>query len=127
MRSEGLFKISELHLCIATVSEANCSEPWRKKHARHKLQKAHIRHSSNRIPKELPIHIKITRISPRTLDSHDNLPMSVKYISDQLAAEITGNHVAGRADDDKRITWEYDQVKGKPQGVLIEFFRKNAT
>jgi hypothetical protein len=123
--SSGFLKIEEFILHINTVSEANSSEHWTKKAKRHALQKQYIRLSSNRIPKELPIHIKLTRIGGRFLDKHDNLPCSLKYIFDEVCAQITGNHVAGRADDDERISVEYSQEKGSKKGVRFEFFKKD--
>ena len=122
--SSGFSKIEEFVLYIPTVSEANSNEHWTKKSKRHALQKQYVKLSANRIPKDLPIHIKLTRIGKRFLDAHDNLPCSLKYIFDEICAQITGNNVAGRADDDDRITIEYDQEKGSLQGVKFEFFKK---
>ncbi len=126
MKIWGFFmqKIIDWNLPIKTVSEANCSEHWSKKHKRHKLQKKIIwvefKRKGTKIP--LPCHIKLTRVSPRFLDIGDNLPCAFKWIKDSIAAHLTGNYIYGRADDDKRITWEYDQEKGKSQGVKIEIF-----
>jgi len=117
-------KIISLHLQIKTVSEANCSEHWTKKSKRHKAQKKAIwwafKSMGTKTP--LPCHVKLTRISSRMLDIGDNLPCSMKYLRDAIAEEITGIKVAGRADDDERITWEYDQEKGKPQSIRIDIF-----
>jgi hypothetical protein len=113
----------EWNLFIKTVSEANCSEHWSKKHKRHSFQKkaiwAQFKKEGITIP--LPCHVKLTRISSRKLDIGDNLPCAFKWIKDEIAAQITGNKVAGRGDDDERITWEYDQVKGSPQSIRISF------
>lgn len=122
MAEASFFKLSEIILPIRTVSEANVSEHWSKKSARHKLQKKIVKLRAYSIPKTLPIHIKFTRISPRKLDAHDNLRCSMKWILDEVCAQITGNSVAGRADDDHRITFEYDQVSGSPSTVKVEFF-----
>lgn len=115
----------ELTLPLRTVSEANCFEPWQKKHKRHKAQKkavffAIIEHKHTL---RLPCTITFIRYAPKSLDKHDNLPMSMKYICDQICAEITENHIAGRADDNDLITIKYDQVKSKVYGVkiIIEF------
>lgn len=114
----------EWNLPIKTVSEANCSEHWTKKHKRHKSQKKMIWYQFKKEEKKitLPCHIKMTRISQRFLDKGDNLPCSMKYIRDSIAEEITGIKISGRADDDERITWEYSQEKGKPQSIKIEIF-----
>lgn len=117
-------KLLHLTLDIKTISEANCSQHWSIKHKRHTKQKKRISYEFKirelLIP--LPCHIKLTRISYRSLDAEDNLPCAFKWIKDQIAAEITGNRVAGRADDDKRMTWEYGQEKGSPQSIRIEIF-----
>ena len=130
-------KFIELHIPILTVSEANCSEHWTAKNKRHQKQKlmvkGHLLRNGTSIP--LPCHVKLTRVSPRTLDIGDNLPSAFKWIKDAIADHInpertigiskkTGRKVkiAGRSDDDERITWEYDQEKGKPQSIKIDIF-----
>lgn len=120
-------KIIEWHLPIKTVSEANSSEHWSKKHKRHKAQKKAIwwafkRDGTNCHP---PCNVKLTRISSRFLDVGDNLPCSMKYIRDAIAEELTGIKIAGRADDDERITWEYAQEKGSPQSIKVEIYSKS--
>lgn len=117
-------KIIDWQLPIKTVSEANCSEHWSKKFRRHKQQKKQIwwafkGEGTNCHP---PCHVKLTRISLRSLDEGDNLPCAFKWIRDQIATELNGVQAYGRADDDERITWEYAQEKGKPQAVRIEIF-----
>lgn len=117
-------KIISLHLPIKTVSEANCSEHWSKKHKRHKSQKKLVWWAFKSLEKIdlLPCHVKLTRISSKFLDTGDNLPCSMKYIRDAIAEVLTGIKIAGRADDDKRITWEYDQEKGSLQAIRVEIF-----
>ena len=111
-----------LTLPIRTVSEGNCFEPWQKKHKRHKAQKLRIRLAMLSIKKNivLPCKIKLTRYAPRTLDKHDNLPMSFKFITDALCEELTGNYIAGQADSDDQISISYDQEKTKDYGIKIE-------
>lgn len=122
MKSEILDGKVIVDLPIKTVSEANCFEPWQKKHGRHKDQqrtvaialkplKGHIR---------LPCKIMLTRFAPNYLDVFDNLPMSLKYIVDAVCAIITGEYRAGKADSDKRITISCDQVKSDAYGVRVE-------
>jgi hypothetical protein len=120
----GKNAVVTLRLPIRTVSEANCFEHWTKKHARHKAQKQAVALALNpqRSRIKLPCHIKITRVAPRKLDQHDNLPMSVKYILDTCCAIITGDFRPGRADDDERITVSYEQEKNSDYSVIIEFF-----
>ncbi len=114
-----------LTLPLRTVSEANCFEPWQKKHKRHKAQKKAIFFAilEHKHLIQLPCRITFIRYAPKPLDKHDNLPISQKYICDQLCAEITNDHRPGRADDNSQIEIKYDQVKSKVYGVkiIIEF------
>jgi hypothetical protein len=109
-------------LPIKTASEANSSEHWCKKAKRHKLQKRWIAAVFHREKPQLtlPCHVVLSRIAPRELDYHDNLPCSLKYIADSIAEQITGNYIPGRADDSKEITWEYKQEKGKPKEYAVK-------
>jgi hypothetical protein len=109
-------------LPIKTASEANSSEHWTKKAKRHRLQKKWVKaaYHCDRPPITLPVHVVLTRLAPRRLDCQDNLPCSLKYIVDAIAEELTGNYVPGRADDDRRITWEYKQEKGKPKEYAVK-------
>lgn len=112
-------------LPIKTASEGNSSEnPWEKAR-RHRFQKKRIAHQFLIDPPSttLPCHVILTRIAPRKLDEGDNLPYSFKWIRDAISEKLTGITLAGRADGDDRITWEYKQQKGnKPReyAVLIE-------
>lgn len=113
----------KIKLPIKTVSEANLTrEHWTKKHARHKKQKEAIKFAlANRVtPDLLPCLIKLTRIAPRFLDSHDNLPMSQKYVLDAICELLVKNKAIGQADNDKRIQVMYDQIKGVPHEYAIE-------
>ena len=110
---------------LKTVSEANATgEHWTAKSKRHKAQKLRvlIELMNNRVKVQLPCIIKLSRLSPRLLDS-DNLQSAFKHIRDQIAEyifpEIKG---IGRADDDKRLTWVYDQEKSKIQKVRIQIY-----
>ncbi len=111
-----------LELPIRTVSEANCSEPWRAKHARHKEQQRVVALALNphRSKVKLPCRVMLTRFAPHELDRFDNLPMSFKYIVDAVCAIITGNYRAGHADSDERISIACDQVVSKAYGIRIE-------
>ena len=51
----------------------------------------------------LPVVITLTRIAPRQLDAHDNLPRSFKAPADQIAEWL------GVKDNDPRLTWRYSQ------------------
>lgn len=117
------------HLPIKIANEANSSEHWTKKSRRHKMQKRRIKEEflKERPNIKLPCKVVLTRISPRELDEHDNLRMSLKWIVDAIAAELTNNYIPGMADSDKKITWEYKQKKGisREKSLLIEFIQEN--
>jgi hypothetical protein len=109
---------------IHTVSEANSSDHWTAKKKRHDLQKRWIwvcfKTHKPQIP--LPCKIKLTRVGKKLLDS-DNLPVSMKYIRDAIADQIFPGKAAGQADNDQRLSWEYDQKTSKKEmGVEIEIF-----
>ncbi len=113
----------EIEFLEKTVSEANNFDHWTKKSARHKRQKKKVSVAINPFRKHLffPCILRLTRYAPRFLDAHDNLRMSLKYIVDQVCAEITQDFRAGRADDKEGFTFEYAQEKSKEYKVKIEF------
>jgi hypothetical protein len=115
-------KITIFNLLVSTVSEGNCSQNPFVKNARHSKQKWHVRTAfkNNNLNFKLPVEVTLTRISSRKLDEHDNLRMSMKWIADQIAAELTGDRRPGRADDSKEISWKYDQRKGKIRENIVE-------
>lgn len=67
----------------------------------------------------LPCNVRLTRIGRRLDD--DNLRGALKYIRDAIAELLVPGLAIGRADDDERINWEYNQEKGKV-GVRIEVY-----
>jgi hypothetical protein len=129
----------ELVLPIMTLSELNgvtsktrfiktgknkgkpAREHWREAWQRHKEQKRIVYLFLNpQISKVLlPCNVKLIRLGPRELD-FDNLVASQKYVRDAVAEILTQNFVPGRADGDKRITWQYDQEKCSEYKVKIE-------
>lgn len=127
--------IAEWKLPIKTVSEGNCSQHWTKKAKRRKIQRGwikaamrtqplqslftaeHPNENSHSAPRR--ICVVLTRIAPRSLDCHDNLPMALKGVVDAIAEELTQNYVPGRADDAKWISWEYRQEKGKSREYAV--------
>ena len=56
----------------------------------------------------LPVTVLLTRIAPRQLDAHDNLPRSFKAVADQVAEWL------GVKDNHPGITWQYSQRSGGP-------------
>lgn len=122
-------------LPIVTEPETNCSQHWRTKSRRHKIQQALVRMwfmklSPTDQPK-LPVEITLTRISSRSMDD-DNLPVAFKWIRDELSELLIPKHydpvidrrgrrykIKGRQDSDKRIKWLYAQEKGQIKGIRI--------
>lgn len=111
----------EVYIPVRTVSELNCFQPWRTKHARHKRQKHAVQIAL--LPYEgkisLPCKIVYTRIAPRTLD-YDNLVSSGKYLIDKVADLIIPGLRSGRADSDPRLSYEYLQEKGKVKEYAVK-------
>lgn len=109
------------HLELKTASEANCSEHWTKKAKRHRLQKKKIWAilHSEKPPIKIPAAIVLTRISPRALDSDDNLPMALKYIKDAIAEYFYPGLAPGRADDCVGMEWHYKQKKGQVREYAV--------
>lgn len=122
-------------LPLKTVSEGNCTEHWRTKSKRHRHQqffiKALFRNETKKL--SLPCKVKMVRLGPRFLDADDNLRMAFKWIKDEISECLIPEkrsmyvtkkgqirEIKGRADSDKRITWEYDQEKKTYLGIRIE-------
>lgn len=101
-------------------SEANISRHWFRKSKVNKTQKQIIRYKFfNDQPNiSMPCIVKLTRFSQRELD-FDNLVYAFKSIRDEIADQILPGLAKGRADGDKRISWEYLQAKG-PYAVKVE-------
>jgi hypothetical protein len=70
----------------------------------------------------LPCTVKLTRIAPRPLDSHDGLRAALKAIVDQLAVELgLPVNAKGHADDaDPRVSWMYGQRRGNVREYVVE-------
>jgi hypothetical protein len=94
-------------------SEANSRQHWHKGAKRHTTQKKITRLylKTSDIP-DFPIHVTLTRFAPRFFDS-DNLQTAFKYVRDAVSEYVTDCKIAGRADSDPRISWEYKQEKTK--------------
>mgnify|MGYP001569000446 CR=1 FL=1 len=126
----------EWNLPIKTVSEANCSEHWIEKRKRHKNQQKIVWYvwQTQDVEILLPCHIKLIRLGKRKLDS-DNLPMSFKYIRDEIASLLFPEKIIkvhdekrgkryrskGQCDSSTQITWEYDQKISKTYGIIVQF------
>lgn len=110
----------KLTVPIRAVSEANASEHWRVKHKRHRQQQqqlsaAWIAAGAYAKP---PCSVTLSRIAPRKLDS-DNLILALKWIRDCVADLLIPGLRPGRADDDPRIAWHYQQLRGAPREYAI--------
>jgi hypothetical protein len=111
----------EITLPILTISEANTKEHWHKSAKRHTAQQQEIHYEFKKFKHliKLPCSVRVIRYAPRKLDAHDNLPMSLKWIVDQVCTELTGETKAGKADGDPRIKIDFAQVTSKAYGVKI--------
>lgn len=110
-------------LPIHAHNEANSSEHWTKKQKRHQHQKFIVINCMKSIKNylKLPCQITFTRLSPKFLDAHDNLPMSFKYILDAITATITGDFRPGIADSNPGFIFKYDQIKSNDNQIKILF------
>jgi hypothetical protein len=95
---------------------------------RHKKQKKHVAYYMSQLSlyRDMPLIIKLIRISPRKLDSDDNLPMAFKWVKDAIADILIPGKQAGRADDSPLFKWEYDQEKGevKENSIRVEIYER---
>jgi hypothetical protein len=112
----------EFTVPIKTVPESNrSSEHFIVKSKRHRTQQLQMwaaLHNKN-LDVQLPCRIKLTRIAPRKLDKAENLPMSMKWVTDSIADYIFPGQAAGRADDTTDIEFFFDQEKGDPKEYAI--------
>lgn len=115
-----------LNIPIQLISEANISEHWTKRRIRHKRHNRIIQSYLLTIqpglislPQNITYMIELTRIAPRKLDG-DNLQMAFKSIRDCVAAFIIPGKAPGRSDDDNRLQWSYNQLKGHPKQHSIQ-------
>ena len=105
-----------VELPIRTVSTANLREHHMARHRRTKDQRAAVTLllGRTRLP-ALPVAVTLTRIAPRLLDRHDNLPVSLKGVADAIAG------LYGVDDRDPRISFACDQEqRRKAYAVRVE-------
>lgn len=99
---------------IKTVSEGNVREHWHKAASRHTAHRNAVTEALNQagVPFPLTYRVLVTlvRHGVRKLDG-DNLQFSFKWIRDAVADYLVPGLAKGRADDDPRLMWTYDQVK----------------
>ena len=111
----------EVFVPVKTVSEGNIREHWIKAARRHQEQRFGVENALKGALFQLPCTVKLTRHGTRTLDS-DNLQFSFKWVRDSVADFLIPGLKRGRADDDPRIEWIYDQKKVKrgQEGFLVQ-------
>jgi hypothetical protein len=111
------------YIPIKLQSIANKREHWAARAKRNKSQGGLVamilRGELGRTEMALPCVITLIRVSPRDLDQ-DNLIVAFKCVRDVVADLLIPGLQMGRADSDPRITWHYDQRKGKPKENAIE-------
>lgn len=114
---------------VKIESLANKMEHWSKRHKRNKTLKFLIQRelAVNNVP-SLPVierfhgervKVALTRIAPRSLDSVDNLPASMKPVIDSICDWFLPGKRAGRADADERFNFTLHQEKGKPKEYAL--------
>lgn len=111
---------------IELVSEANLCEHWVKSHKRHKRQKKLVAYYMSQLMlyRDIPLTVKLIRISPRKLDKDENLPMAFKWVKDAIADILIPGKAAGRADDSSLYKWKFAQEKGKvkEKAIRVEIY-----
>lgn len=112
MRTQSDSTQIDVFLPIKTVTESNGSEHWTKKRKRAKTQHILVKSCLNCLQSKitLPCTVKLIRLGTRFLDD-DNLVSSFKHVRDAIADHIHPGLAAGQADNDKNITWQYEQGK----------------
>lgn len=107
------------------LTSPNTSEHWTARSRRRKKEKTIVRWSLKTIPKpELPVQISIVRIAARRYDD-DNMIAACKTVRDTIADWLIPGLRMGRADDDERLVFTYDQRKGNPKQYALEISFKS--
>jgi hypothetical protein len=98
---------------VETVNTSNRREHHMQRHRRAKGQRdaTHLLWPGWSGPALLVV--RLTRVSPRTLDSGDNLPVAMKSIRDEVARQLLLD------DASPLVRWVYAQACGAPS-VLVE-------
>ena len=111
----------QFELDIRLHSEANSTDHWTVKRKRRLRQqwvlKSHWLNQNYNV--SLPCKIRLVRLCRHFFDDDNNV-IAFKAIRDCISDLIIPGLAPGRADGDKRITWEYDQEKKSKNGVRIE-------
>lgn len=95
--------MTTVELPLRIESAANKREHWSKRSARTKMH----RFAAVAVPQHpLPCVVTLIRVAPRKLDD-DNLQSGFKALRDGIADRL------GVKDNDPRVAWRYDQVRGR--------------
>lgn len=98
-------------------STSNLREHWAAKARRVKEQRAYAMIAAKALGAGRmapPWLVTIIRVAPRRLDG-DNMQAAAKAVRDGLADAL-----GLRDDSDPRVTWAYEQERGKPSAVRVE-------
>jgi hypothetical protein len=102
---------------LRTVSELNSREHWtatyKRRQDEEQIVAVAMQNNLRGRQVEMPCVVKLTRIAPRRLDSHDNLRSAFKATADFISRKLGVN------DGDGSITWEYDQMSGQPKQYAV--------
>jgi len=116
--------LHSIEIPVRLLSEANNFDHWTKKHKRKKHIQLLIRNSFKNLSIYLPVEIKLIRQGKTSTGlDYVNLVHSMKYVQDAIADIIIPGQKMGRADNDYRITWSFDQRKGKHYALIIEIYK----
>lgn len=111
----------ELELALRVVSEANQRGHWRKGARRASEQRAAARlaleprlraKDGRAVCDAARLAVYLVRVAPRELDG-DNLQRALKACRDGVADAL------GIDDRDKRVTWLYEQVRGRVKQYAV--------
>lgn len=105
---------------IRTVSEMNVREHWAVRNKRKRAQQEAIAVAMQNVLQgrriELPCVVRLTRLAPRKLDSHDNLRAALKATVDQICKKLEVD------DGSDQVSFEYSQMpvaSPKTYGVKV--------
>lgn len=103
---------------LRTISELNAREHWtatyKRRQDEEQIVAVAMQNNLRGRQVEMPCVVKLTRIAPRRLDSHDNLRSSFKATADFISRKLGVN------DGDGSITWEYDQIAGQAKHYAVK-------
>ena len=126
-RPEAAIFYDGFDLYCPIVSEANNTDHWTVKHKRKNAQKIEVIAAMSKLRRtdlgKYPLMICILRYGGRKMDD-DNYQNSVKAIRDSIADQLRPGLAPGQADSTDQFTWHYQQIKGSPKRIRVEFWRR---